>query len=98
MPELLDWIADKWDNAWTGMLTPDQKSDAIDQCAADNFRAGGGRITFEQARAQCAAPMQQVMAMNDQDAMAANHSRMSLALLLAAGVTVTGIVIVSGRK
>jgi hypothetical protein len=73
-----------WSNFFPGTLSDEQKAARLDECAAANYRAGAGRLTREQARAQCSADMYPVFRMNDEDA----HAR---SLVMFAGVLGFGL-------
>jgi hypothetical protein len=89
----LGGIADWWTNMTTGKLSTDQRVDAIDQCAADNYRAGGGRITMAEARQACAKDINAVVGINDREA---DHAH-SMTALYVAGVFLAGLWIVTRR-
>ncbi|PSH05146.1 MAG: hypothetical protein CXZ00_03035 [Acidobacteria bacterium] len=81
-----DWMY----NASTGKLTDSQVNGKISECAASNYRAGGGRITMDEARAQCDADIRAVRKLNDRDA--DNHT-----LLIVGGLFLAGLLMVTRR-
>jgi hypothetical protein len=48
--------------AATGSPSPSQVQNITDKCAQDNQRASGGRLSLDQARAQCAGDINSVLA------------------------------------
>jgi hypothetical protein len=61
------WAPDWAYNAATAKLASGQVASAVEQCAGDTFRAGGGRITMEQAWAQCAGDTGAIVAINNRN-------------------------------
>ena len=61
------YVRNKLANLTSGVVTVDQREYAIAQCAADNQKASGGRLTLEQARAQCAKDMNASYRQTDAD-------------------------------
>jgi hypothetical protein len=58
-------------SAVTGKLAASERMTVMNECAASNYRAGGGRITMDQARSQCAGDINAILRINDAEADAA---------------------------
>ncbi len=81
-----DWLY----NAATGNLSPDQVTEKVSQCAADNYRAGGGRISMDEAKAQCGKDIRAVDDMNRQE-------NPHTAMFVVGGLFLAGLFLVTRR-
>lgn len=88
-----DWAPDWVYNAATSELRPSQVGGKVSDCAASNYRAGGGRITMDEARAACEKDINAVIGINNREADSANLKTAALVC----GVLLTGLYLVTRR-
>jgi hypothetical protein len=87
------WTPDWLYNAATSKLSPDQVSGKIDDCAASNYRAGGGRISADEARSACAKDITAVVGINNREADGANLKT----ALVVGGFLLAGLFVMTRR-
>jgi hypothetical protein len=76
-------------NITSAQLSEQQRADAIERCAAENFKINKNRFTLDQERARCGGTIRAVLVPNDKEGAAQNPlspDNSKLILFAAAGI------------